>query len=74
MEVKLITLEKLKETIAKSSTAELGYLLGVYGGPNKVLLREKVYTHEAARALTDLVAHEIASREMDALLTGTLLS
>lgn len=69
-----ITLQQLKEDIIKASLGELGYLLGRYGGPHNVLLREKIYEYEAAKHITDLVAMEIAKRQMDNMLTDSLLS
>ncbi len=69
-----ITLQQLKDSIIQASLGELGYLLGRYGGPHNVCLREKVYEYEAARRITDLVAMEIAKRQMDNMLTDSLIS
>lgn len=74
MEAKLTTLEELKQTVLKSSIAELSYLMGVFGGPHNICLRNKVFTYEAAAALTHLVGREIAKREIDNMLTDELLS
>lgn len=73
MEAKL-TLEQLKELVAKAPTNELSYMMGLYGGPHQVILREKVFTYEAAKALTHLVGREIARREIDNMLTDQLVS
>lgn len=69
-----ITLKQLKDDIITASLGELGYMLARYGGPHNVCLREKVYEYDAASRITDLVAMEIAKREMDNLLTDSLLS
>lgn len=71
---KKISLQELRTQIAQSSLNELSYLLGRYCGPHNIVLREKVYTYDAARKITDMVALEIASREIDNFLTDSLLS
>ncbi len=71
---KKLTYRDLREQITKSSLDELGYLLGRYCGPHNVLLRAKVYEYEAAEKITDMVALEIAARQIDDMLTDTLLS
>lgn len=71
---KRITLRELKDSITQASLGELGYLFGRYCGPHNVILREKVYEYEAAKQITDLVARQIATIEMDNVLTDSLLT
>lgn len=62
-------LQDLRLMIEKASPEELSYLLGRYGGPHNVLLREKIFDYEASKALHRLIADKVANAEIDKILS-----
>lgn len=71
---KRISLIELKGIIIQSSLGELGYLFARHCGPHNIILREKAYECEAAEQITELVSRQIATIEMDNILTDYLLT
>lgn len=63
------TLQDLREFVAKATPDELSYLLGRYGGPHNMLLREKEFTYEASKALQRMIAMKMAGDAFDELLS-----
>lgn len=65
---KKISLKQLNEMMLKASPDELAYLLNTYCGPHKVILREKVFEHEAAKKITYLISMKIAEKALEDII------
>lgn len=63
-----ISKEQLNHLLKESSTDELNYLLNLYYGPSKLILREKVFGYELAQKVQRLISDELAYRSIDNIL------
>lgn len=66
---KKISLQELREYLKTATPDNISYLLGRYGGPSNLILREKKFEYEAAKQLQYLIAMKTADQELDAILT-----
>lgn len=66
---KKISLKELQDFVTTASPDDLAYLLGRYGGPHNLILREKKFEYEAAKKLTYLINMKYAEREIDSILS-----
>lgn len=62
---KKISLKQFNEIMLKATPDELAYLLGRYGGPHNVILREKIFEYDVCKNITYLLAMKIAEKEIE---------
>lgn len=60
---------KLRESVKNMSLDELKYILNRYCGPHNMLLRIKKFNSLSSSELSRIIHDEIASREIDAMLS-----